>query len=48
MSQAGTEWTSISLTPEMRTHLRQMKRDANADSYDSLLRSELGLEESKV
>lgn len=47
MSQTNTEWTSISLKPPLREELRRMKDEREGtDSYDSLLRAELGLEES--
>ena len=44
MSRTGSEWTSISLKPSLREELRRMKDErTDADSYDSLLRAELGL-----
>ena len=47
MSRTGSEWTSISLKPPLREELRRMKDERDdADSYDSLLRAELGLEEN--
>lgn len=47
MSRTGSEWTSISLKPSLREELRRMKDERDdADSYDSLLRAELGLEEN--
>lgn len=47
MSRNGSEWTSISLRPSLREELRRMKDERDdTDSYDSLLRAELGLEDS--
>lgn len=46
MSRTGSKWTSISLRPSLREELRRMKDERDdADSYDSLLRAELGLED---
>lgn len=49
MGRTGSEWMSISLRPALMEELRRMKDERDdADSYDSLLRAELGLEENNA
>jgi len=45
MSSSGSEWTSISLKHSLREELRRMRDEQDAESYDSLLRAELGVKE---
>ena len=45
MRPSGSEWTSISLKHSLREELRRMRDERGAESYDSLLRAELGLKE---
>lgn len=46
IEQNSPEWTSISLKQPLRKELQRLKAERDADTYDSLLRSELELEET--
>jgi len=43
MSSDKSNWTSISLKHSLREELRRMRDEQDAESYDSLLRAELGV-----